>query len=106
MVDCLACGSTKLKPAVVYFGEPVPPARKQAVKELGESARSLLVLGSSLAVMSSYKIALDFARADKPIAVINQGPGRADVRATYLWRADVTDALFALTQNLPAPQSS
>lgn len=96
MVGCLACGSTKLKPAVVYFGEPVPPARKQAVKELGERARSLLVLGSSLAVMSSYKIALDFARAGKPIAVINQGPGRADARATYLWRADVTDALYAV----------
>lgn len=100
MVGCLACCSTKLKPAVVYFGEPVPPARKQAVKELGERARSLLVLGSSLAVMSSYKIALDFARAGKPIAVINRGPGRADTRATYLWRADVADALFEVTQGL------
>lgn len=30
------------------------------------------MLGSSLAVMSSYKIALDFIRADKPIAVVNQ----------------------------------
>ncbi|MGV3016166.1 Sir2 family NAD-dependent protein deacetylase [Rothia sp. 88186D007BW] len=100
MVGCLTCGSTKLKPAVVYFGEPVPHTRKQAVKELGEKASSLLVLGSSLAVMSSYKIALDFARAGKPIAVINQGPGRADARATYLWRSDVTDALYTLTRKL------
>ncbi|MDO4898510.1 MAG: Sir2 family NAD-dependent protein deacetylase [Rothia sp. (in: high G+C Gram-positive bacteria)] len=98
MVGCLACGSTKLKPAVVYFGEPVPPTRKAAVAQLLERATSLLVLGSSLAMMSSYKIALDAARAGKPIAVINQGPGRADAKATYLWRADVTDALFALTE--------
>lgn len=98
MVGCLVCGSTKLKPAVVYFGEPVPPTRKAAVAQLLERATSLLVLGSSLAVMSSYKIALDAARACKPIAVINQGPGRADAKATYLWRADVTDALFALTE--------
>lgn len=97
MVHCLACGSTKLKPAVVYFGEAVPAARKEAVKRLGEQASSLLVLGSSLAVMSSYKIALDFIRADKPIAVVNQGPGRADAKANYLWRADVADALYVLT---------
>lgn len=97
MVGCLACGSTKLKPAVVYFGEAVPAERKQRVKELVAGASSLLVLGSSLAVMSSYRIALDFARAGKPIAVINQGPGRADARATYLWRADVADALYQLS---------
>lgn len=98
MVPCLACGSTKLKPAVVYFGEAVPSERKQAVRELGERASSLLVLGSSLAVMSSYKIALDAVRAGKPLAVINQGPGRADARATYLWRADVADALYTLAR--------
>ena len=64
---------------------------------MGEQASSLLVLGSSLAVMSSYKIALDFIRTDKPIAVVNQGPGRADAKANYLWRADVADALYVLT---------
>lgn len=97
MVGCLSCGSTQLKPAVVYFGEAVPAERKARVKELTAGASSLLVLGSSLAVMSSYRIALGFARAGKPIAVINQGPGRADTLVTYLWRADVTDALYQLT---------
>lgn len=94
MVGCLTCGSTRLKPAVVYFGEPVPSARKARVKDLLEQSRSLLVLGSSLAVMSSYKIALDAVRAGKPLAIINRGPGRADRRATYLWREDITDALY------------
>lgn len=98
MVSCLACGSKKLKPAVVYFGEPLPQARKEAVKKLCQQASSLLVLGSSLAVMSSYKIALNFARAGKPLAIINQGPGRADSRATYLWRADISEALYQLSQ--------
>lgn len=94
MVGCLACESIRLKPAVVYFGEPVPASRKARVRELIAGSRSLLVLGSSLAVMSSYKIALDAVRAGKTLAIINQGPGRADRRATYLWREDITDALY------------
>lgn len=99
MVGCLACGSTRLKPAVVYFGEPVPATRKTRVQDLLEQSRSLLVLGSSLAVMSSYKIALDAVRSGKPLAIINRGPGRADRRATYLWREDLAEALYLLRGN-------
>ena len=54
---------------------------------------ALLVVGSSVAVMSSYKIVLEALRAGKPVAVINGGPGRADVKATYLWRTGVGEAL-------------
>ena len=98
-VDCLY----RIRDVPYRFRHLVPidcpmRVRKQAVRELGERASSLLVLGSSLAVMSSYKIALDTVRAGKPLAVINQGPGRADARATYLWRADVADALYNLAR--------
>lgn len=96
MVGCLVCGSSQLKPAVVYFGEPVPADRKARLNQLLKESKSLLVLGSSLAVMSSYRIALQAHRAGKPIAIINQGPGRADKYASYLWRQDVAQGLYGL----------
>lgn len=61
---------------------------------------ALLVVGSSVAVMSSYKIVLDTLKANKPVAVLNGGPGRADARATYLWRTNVGDALGQLLDRL------
>lgn len=43
--------------------------------------------------MSSYKIVLEALRAGKPVAIINGGPGRADTKATFLWRTGVGEAL-------------
>lgn len=96
MVGCINCGSTRLKPDVVYFGENVPKDRKERVKEMQQHAKSLLIVGSSVAVMSGFKLALDAEKKNRPIAVINGGPGRADTRAKYLWRSDVATALAQL----------
>ena len=93
MVPCIACGSTRLKPDVVYFGESVPAERKALKDAMLAKCSALLVVGSSVAVMSSYKIVLEALRAGKPVAVINGGPGRADAKATYLWRSGVGEAL-------------
>ena len=93
MVPCLGCGSTRLKPDVVYFGESVPAERKARKDAMLAECSALLVVGSSVAVMSSYKIVLEALRAGKPVAVINGGPGRADAKATYLWRSGVGEAL-------------
>lgn len=96
MVGCTRCGSIKLKPDVVYFGENVPKDRKEKVKELQAKSKSLLIVGSSVAVMSGFKLALDAFKKNQPIAVINGGPGRADDRADYVWRSDVATALAQL----------
>lgn len=96
MVGCLVCGSQKLKPDVVYFGENVPPERKAAVEELAAASDALLVVGSSMAVMSGFRIALMMHRAGKPIAVINAGPSRADAKSRFRWRTRITPALEAL----------
>lgn len=45
LVGCGSCGSTLMKPDVVYFGEPVPAPRKQQVKSMVDQADSLLVVG-------------------------------------------------------------
>ena len=103
LVRCLVCGEDTLKPDVVYFGESVPAERKAAVEELAAASSSLLVVGSSMAVMSGYSIALRFTRAEKPVAVINGGPSRADAKAAWRWRTSITPALESLDAKLQDP---
>jgi NAD-dependent SIR2 family protein deacetylase len=67
-----------LKPDVVYFGESVPPDRVSRSFELVARARTLLVLGSSLTVMSGRRFVLRAAREGIRIAIVNQGVTRGD----------------------------
>lgn len=76
-VDCPVCAGV-LKPDVVFFGEKVPPARVARAYELVDVARSLLVLGSSLTVLSGRRFVLRAQARGRPVAVVNQGPTRAD----------------------------
>jgi NAD-dependent SIR2 family protein deacetylase len=81
MVDCLACGDGPLKPDVVFFGETVPRDRVERSFASVEGARSLLVLGSSLTVMSGYRFVLRAAKLGIPVAIVNVGPTRGDAKA-------------------------
>lgn len=96
MVSCLVCGSQALKPNVVYFGENVPAERKAKLKELEAQSSGLLVIGSSLAVMSGYKLLLDAKAAGKPVGLINGGPTRGDAKADFRWRSNIAQALELL----------
>ena len=100
MVGCTRCGSKLLKPDVVYFGESVPSKRKEAAYSLIDASSSLLVAGSSLAVMSGMRFVLEARKQNKPVAIINGGPGRADTRATTLWRTQVGPAFDELLDAL------
>jgi NAD-dependent SIR2 family protein deacetylase len=81
MVCCLACGDGPLKPDVVFFGETVPRDRVDRSFAHVESARGLLVLGSSLTVMSGYRFVLRAAKLGIPVAIVNVGPTRGDAKA-------------------------
>jgi NAD-dependent SIR2 family protein deacetylase len=87
-VDCIPCGGV-LKPDVVFFGETVPRERVQACFALVESARALIVLGSSLSVMSGRRFVLRAAKVGVPVAIVNQGPTRGDDYATVRLDAPV-----------------
>lgn len=95
-ITCIRCSSPRLKPDVVYFGEAVPRARRQASHDLVEASTGLLVLGSSLAVMSGYRVVLEAQKRGMPVAVINGGPGRADHRVDIVWRTRLAPALDAV----------
>jgi len=76
-VDCLSCGGM-LKPDVVYFGETVPPERVARSFALVASARTLLVLGSSLTVMSGRRFVLRAAKDGIRVAIVNRGVTRGE----------------------------
>lgn len=100
LIGCQKCASVLLKPDVVYFGEPVPRARKEEATKLLEESKALLVLGSSLAVMSGMRLVLDARKRGMKVAVINGGPGRADDRVDILWRTQLAPAFMAIEQKL------
>ncbi|HEX2123180.1 MAG TPA: NAD-dependent protein deacetylase [Thermoanaerobaculia bacterium] len=79
--DCDRCGGM-LKPAVVFFGESVPPEKVAYAMGRVDEADALLVVGSSLTVWSGFRFAKRAAERGLPIAIVNIGPTRADELAS------------------------
>jgi NAD-dependent SIR2 family protein deacetylase len=79
--ECHRCGGV-LKPAVVFFGESVPPEKVTYAMRRVDEADALLVVGSSLTVWSGFRFAKRAAERGLPIAIVNIGPTRADELAT------------------------
>jgi NAD+-dependent protein deacetylase sirtuin 4 len=71
---CSHCGGI-LKPDVVFFGENMTAAQRDASFAQVDSADGLLVVGTSLAVYSAYRLV---SRTKKPLAILNMGETRAD----------------------------
>jgi NAD-dependent SIR2 family protein deacetylase len=92
VVDCLACGGL-LKPDVVYFGETVPADRVSRAFSLVAGARTLLVLGSSLTVMSGRRFVLRAARDGVRVAIVNRGVTRGEPYADLLIDAPLSVVL-------------
>jgi NAD-dependent SIR2 family protein deacetylase len=105
MVDCRACGAGPLKPDVVFFGETVPKDRVGRSFGLVESARTLLVLGSSLTVMSGYRFVLRARDRGIPVVIVNQGPTRGDACAAVRVDAPLGPTLTALLRDVGAAAS-
>jgi len=95
VVDCERCGGL-LKPDVVYFGESVPAARVEKAQSWVDAASLLLVLGTSLHVFSGRRFVLRAARADIPVAIVNEGATRGDDVAQLKLEAPLGATLTAL----------
>lgn len=97
---CLVCGGDRLKPEVVFFGGSVPkPVVEDAFARV-HAARTLLVLGSSLRVMSGYRFVRRAARDGIPVAVVTRGDTRGDGETTLRVDALVGDVLPRLAADL------
>jgi NAD-dependent SIR2 family protein deacetylase len=99
VVDCDACGGM-LKPDVVYFGETVPPDRVSRSFALVTAARTLLVLGSSLTVMSGRRFVLRAAKEGIRVAIVNQGATRGEPYAGLIVDAPLGEVLPELVRRV------
>ena len=99
MVSCTRCGGV-LKPDVVYFGETVPRDRVVDAYARVDEAQSLLVLGSSLHVYSGRRFVLRAVERGIPVAIVNQGPTRADDVADIRMDGSLGEVLVRV---LPVP---
>jgi NAD-dependent deacetylase sirtuin 4 len=67
-----------LKPAVVMFGESVAPNVKVAAEHAIDSSSRLLIVGSSLATYSAYRLARRAQARGMPIGILNLGGVRGE----------------------------
>lgn len=99
VVECETCGGV-LKPDVVFFGERVPLDRVHRSRALVGAARTLLVLGSSLTVMSGFRFVLQAAKQGTPVAIVTDGETRADAYAAVKIEAPLGVVLPGLVDRL------
>ncbi|KFA75122.1 hypothetical protein S40288_02864 [Stachybotrys chartarum IBT 40288] len=67
-----------LKPAVVMFGESIASSVKTAAEEAIDSAGKLLVMGTSLATYSAWRLAKRAKDRGMPMALVNIGGVRGE----------------------------
>lgn len=80
---CPACRGGTLKPDVVFFGDSLPKERTEASLELAREAGGLLVVGSSVTVMSAYRLVLAAKEAGAEVYIVTVGETRADALADH-----------------------
>ena len=99
--DCRRCTGT-LKPRVVFFGDSVAKPLVATCFSVVDTAKCLLVAGSSLTVMSGLRFVRHAARRGIPVVIINRGATRGDELATLKLETGCSETLVALG-NLLAP---
>lgn len=67
-----------LKPAVVMFGESIAPTVKAAAEEAIDNAGRILVVGSSLATYSAWRLVKRARERGMPIGILNLGGVRGE----------------------------
>ena len=94
-----------LKPALVFFGESVPPRKVAVAMEHVDEADALLVAGSSLTVWSGFRFVKRAAERGIPIAIVNVGPTRGDALASLKISATCGAALSAAADAIRSARS-
>ena len=102
---CDRCGDGVLKPHVVFFGDNLPPGRKEEAQAMVEGADACLVVGSSLMVFSAFRLAKAASRNRIPLAILTAGETRADDLAQIKVAALAGEALPRLLRagSIPVP---
>uniref|UniRef100_A0A8H8CIN6 Deacetylase sirtuin-type domain-containing protein n=1 Tax=Psilocybe cubensis TaxID=181762 RepID=A0A8H8CIN6_PSICU len=78
--DCLFEGhqNSVLKPEVIFFGESIPKAVKDRSYHDIETCDKLLLMGTTLATYSAFRLLKHALELNKRVMLLNMGPSRAD----------------------------
>lgn len=106
LVPCAECGSTKVKPDVVMFGESVAGSVVQHCYDQLERSRAVLVLGSSLKVMSGYRFVSAALKSGKPVALVGMGTMRGEDAADLVVREPLGAVLAHTRERLGLPRQT
>ncbi len=101
---CPNCGGI-LKPDVVFFGDSLPPNRSEMALNMAKNTSRVLVVGSSLAVWSAFRLIKTAKEQGHPgmqVAIVNVGPTRADDMVDLKLEVRAGDAMSALKELLIA----
>ncbi|KIM44686.1 hypothetical protein M413DRAFT_25129 [Hebeloma cylindrosporum] len=66
------------KPGVIFFGESIPSATKERSFREVEASDKFLIMGTTLATYSAFRLVKHALELKKPIMLLNVGPTRAD----------------------------
>ena len=90
---CLLCRRNRLKPTVIFFGEPLPQDVLRRSFELAEDCDAMLCVGSSLVVHPAADIPWRAIRHGAPVVVCNDEPTPLDPRAEVVLRGRAGELL-------------
>lgn len=104
---CQECNRGVLKPNVVLFGDNIPKSRAEEAQAIISKADAVLILGSSLMVLSAFRLAKTAHEMGIPLAIVNIGSTRADDLASLKIQCGTGEILSRVLEhgflNLPAP---
>ncbi|PNW75376.1 hypothetical protein CHLRE_12g524650v5 [Chlamydomonas reinhardtii] len=99
LATCSGCGDGPLKPDVVFFGDNIPPERKDRAADLAGGCDALLVVGSSVQVYSAFRLVEAARGAGARVLIVNVGPTRADKLADFKLEARAGEVLTRLSRH-------
>lgn len=100
---CRRCGGAHIKPAAVFFGEPLPAAGIEAAYELARSCDLMLVVGSSLVVFPAAYIPRQAVHQGAPLVIVNAEPTPLDAQAAVVIRGRSGEVLPMVLEAAGAP---
>jgi NAD-dependent deacetylase len=102
---CDRCGS-RIRPGVVWFGEPLPFEEVQAAEAEAASCEALLVVGTSALVYPAADVAWIGVNRGIPVIEVNPEPTPLSAHAALSWRAAAGVALPHLARAVRAAAAS
>ena len=92
-----------LKPNVIMFGESIPSDVKVAAEQAIDEAGKILIIGSSLATYSAWRLVKRAHDRGMPIGILNMGGTRKE-EAWFPSYENITDGTSAVRASLPAEE--